>query len=136
MSSLRRDQERKKWKETEAKDCGRHVRGTSETAVGHREKRNQPFKEHNRLLRISAFLFGYVTLGIVGRSLEKIERASYRVNHVISLIRTSYDDEIRTRINNLIYFIFLAVCYYCKIAVITLPLVHFFHVLLLFDLRV
>lgn len=39
---------------------------TSETAIGHREKRNQLFKEHNRLLRISAFPFGYVTSEIVG----------------------------------------------------------------------
>lgn len=55
----------------------------SETAVGHREKCNQLFKEHNRLLRISAFPFGYVTSEIVGRR-EKIEWVSYRVNHVIA----------------------------------------------------
>lgn len=53
-------------RETETKNCGRHVRVTSETAIGHREKRNQLFKEHNRLLRISASPFGYVTSEIVG----------------------------------------------------------------------
>lgn len=51
---------------TDAKVCERHVRATSEIAVGHREKCNQFFEEHNRLLRISAFLLGYVTSEIVG----------------------------------------------------------------------
>jgi len=50
----------------ETKDCGRHVRAMSETAIGHREKRNQLFKEYNRLLRVSAFPFGYVISEIVG----------------------------------------------------------------------
>lgn len=59
-------EERLETEETEAKDRERHIRATSEIAVGHREKCNQLFEEHNRLLRISAFLFGYVTSEVVG----------------------------------------------------------------------
>jgi len=57
---------------TETKDCGRHVRAMSETAIGHREKRNQLFKEYNRLLRVSAFPFGYVISEIVGMVERKL----------------------------------------------------------------
>lgn len=83
-------------RETETKNCGRHVRVTSETAIGHREKRNQLFKEHNRLLRISASPFGYVTSEIVGVVERKLNGFSCRVHHdVIALTRSSRGDEIQ-----------------------------------------
>lgn len=82
-------------RETETKICGRHVRVTSETAIGHREKRNQLFKEHNRLLRISASPSRLRYIGNSWRSREKIEWVSCRVHHdVIALTRSSRDDEI------------------------------------------
>lgn len=100
-------------RETETKYCGRHVRATSETAIGHREKRNQLFKEHNRLLGISAFPIRLRYIGNSWRTAEKIKCLSCHVHHnVIVLIQTNrkrWNFYTYGRYNLLLLFFFIVI---------------------------